>query len=377
MRIISLAFSDLNFSEWVELINFISYKLMKKMLACVMSTVFCVNTIALVMLTGMGVASAASKDSYAATKYPIIFEPGFGGVDRLFVLIDYFYRIPEDLRAHGANVYLSTSSAFQRPDGPNGRGEQLLAYVKAVLAITGAEKVNLIGYIQGGLTVRYVAAVAPDFVASLTTIGTPHHGSELADYFEELLNKNPIRLLLPPLGSFSNAFASITTSNPNQDMFTALKSITTSQAVIFNQNYPSAGLGKLASCKGGGQNLKPSEVIVNTYTHGVVQRLRKKSLFGTNVIDTSVIPFIDLANFVDPTTKALYQLGRVMINRGSGSNDGMVSTCSSMFGKVISSNFNWNHFDEINQVFAIRGAYAEDPLAVIRTHVNRLKMQGL
>lgn len=63
-------------------------------------------------------------------------------------MIDYFYRIPEDLRAHGANVYLSTSSAFQRPDGPNGRGEQLLAYVKAVLAITGAEKVNLIGYSQ-------------------------------------------------------------------------------------------------------------------------------------------------------------------------------------------------------------------------------------
>ncbi|WNY19508.1 hypothetical protein [Xylella fastidiosa] len=90
-----------------------------------------------------------------------------------------------------------------------------------------------------------------------------------------------------------------------------------------------------------------------------------------------MIPFIDLANFVDPTTKALYRLGRVMINRGSGSNDGMVSTCSSMFGKVISSNFNWNHFDEINQVLAIRGAYAEDPLAVIRTHVNRLKMQGL
>ncbi len=79
MRIISLAFSDLNFSGWVELINFIYYELMKKMLACVMSTVFFVNTIALVMLTGMGVASAASKDSYAATKYPIIFRTWFRG----------------------------------------------------------------------------------------------------------------------------------------------------------------------------------------------------------------------------------------------------------------------------------------------------------
>lgn len=54
MRIISLAFSDLSFSGWVELINFIYYELMKKMLACVMTTVFFVNTIVLVMLTGMG-----------------------------------------------------------------------------------------------------------------------------------------------------------------------------------------------------------------------------------------------------------------------------------------------------------------------------------
>lgn len=253
MRIISLEFSDLNFSGCVELINFISYKLMKKMLACVMSTVFFVNMIALVMLTGMGVASAASKDSYAATKYPIIFEPGFGGVDRLFVLIDYFYRIPEDLRAHGANVYLSTSSAFQRPDGPNGRGEQLLAYVKAVLAITGAEKVNLIGYSQGGLTVRYVAAVAPSLVASVTTMGTPHHGSELADYLDETFNQGLTGLLSPVWAGLNNAFASMTTGNPNQDMLAAFKSLMTSQVALFNKNYPSAGLGKRGSCQSGAE----------------------------------------------------------------------------------------------------------------------------
>lgn len=67
-------------------------------------------------------------------------------------------------------------------------------------------------YSHGGLTVRYVATVAPDLVASLTTLGTPHHGSELPDYFEELLNKSPIRLLSSVLCDLSNAFASITTA---------------------------------------------------------------------------------------------------------------------------------------------------------------------
>ena len=41
------------------------------------------------------------------------------------------------------------------------RGEQLLRQVQQVIAITGAEKVNLIGHSHGGPTIRYVASVAP------------------------------------------------------------------------------------------------------------------------------------------------------------------------------------------------------------------------
>lgn len=103
----------------------------------------------------------------------------------------------------------------------------------------------------------------------------------------------------------------------------------------------------------------------------------KRSILGTKVIDTGVLPFVDAANFIDLTTKALHRSGTVMIYRNSGTNDGMVSICSSMFGKVISSYFNWNHLDQINQILGIRGVYTENPLAVIRTHVNCLKMHCL
>lgn len=44
---------------------------------------------------------------------------------------------------------------------------------------------------------------------------------------------------------------------------------------------------------------------------------------------------------------------------------------------MISTSYHWNHLDEINQLLGVRGANAEDPLAVIRTHVNRLKLQGV
>ncbi|VEB43459.1 Lactonizing lipase precursor [Chromobacterium violaceum] len=51
------------------------------------------------------------------------------------------------------------------------RGEQLLQQVRRILAITGAQKVNLIGHSQGAPTARYVAGVRPDLVASVTTVG--------------------------------------------------------------------------------------------------------------------------------------------------------------------------------------------------------------
>ncbi|MEK6396425.1 MAG: alpha/beta fold hydrolase, partial [Burkholderia gladioli] len=117
--------------------------------------------------------AAAAADSYAATRYPVILVHGLSGTDKFAGVIDYWYGIQSDLQSHGAQVYVANLSGFQSDDGPNGRGEQLLAYVKQVLAVTGATKVNLIGHSQGGLTSRYVAAVAPQLVASVTTIGTP------------------------------------------------------------------------------------------------------------------------------------------------------------------------------------------------------------
>jgi triacylglycerol lipase len=93
--------------------------------------------------------------------------------------------------------------------------------------------------------------------------------------------------------------------------------------------------------------------------------------------DTSVSGALDAANFTDPTTITLRGTGMAMINRGAGENDGLVSVCSSLYGKVLSTSYRWNHLDEINQLLGTVGQNAEDPIAVIRTHANRLKLQGL
>ncbi|MFJ1210209.1 esterase/lipase family protein [Burkholderia pyrrocinia] len=325
-------------------------------------------------------AASAAVDNYAATRYPIILVHGLTGTDDYFGILPYWYGIQADLEQHGATVYVADLSGFQSDLGPNDRGEQLLAYVKQVLAVTGAAKVNLIGHSQGGLTSRYVASVAPALVASVTTIATPHRGSQFADFVLGALKLDPTGLSTPVFGALLNIFGILTSSshNTNQDAIAALDALSTPYATRFNQLFPSPGLGPAGTCRGGA----PSESIGGN-THLLYSwsgsAYQPVSLLGivTGAVDTSVIPVIDPANVLDPSTLVFLTAGNIMALAGAGPNDGFTSTCSSLFGTVISTAYRWNHFDAINQLLGIRGAYAADPVAAMRVQANRLKLQGV
>jgi triacylglycerol lipase len=180
-------------------------------------------------VTGPAFADAAnSADTYAATRYPIVLVHGLTGTDKYANLLDYWYGISSDLKSHGANVFVANLSGFQSDLGPNGRGEQLLTFVRQVLAATGAQKVNLIGHSQGGLTSRYVAAVEPELVASVTTIGTPHRGSEFADFVAQAMQRDPTGVSEPILAKFADLLGTLLSSNrnTNQDAAAALRALT-------------------------------------------------------------------------------------------------------------------------------------------------------
>ncbi|SMG02299.1 triacylglycerol lipase [Burkholderia singularis] len=359
-------------------------KVMAAAVAFAMSAAPAASVGTFLSLAGAQSASAATTvvDNYAATQYPIILVHGLTGTDKYANVLDYWYGIQQDLQAHGAKVYVANLSGFQSDDGPDGRGEQLLAYVKQVMAATGATKVNLIGHSQGGLTSRYVAAVAPDLVASVTTIGTPHWGSQFADFVQQVTSVDPTGLLQGAIAAFANVFGTLTSSNlnTNQDALAALKALETSQTAIFNQNYPSAGLGSsLAACQTGAatETVNGNKHLLYSWTGTAIQPTI--SLLGvvTGAADTSTIPVVDPANVLDASTLSLLTTGTVMVNRASGANDGLVSRCSALYGQVLSTSYHWNHIDEINQLLGVRGAFAEDPVAAIRTHANRLKTQGV
>jgi triacylglycerol lipase len=118
--------------------------------------------------------------------YPFVLAHGFFGFTT-FAGLDfetYYFHVKDHLAAEGEIVDTPAVDPFNSSDY---RGAQLLVAVKAFLAQTGAAKVNIVGHSQGGLDARVVANLAPDLVASVVTISTPHHGSPIGDIVMKLI----------------------------------------------------------------------------------------------------------------------------------------------------------------------------------------------
>lgn len=113
--------------------------------------------------------------------YPILLAHGFFGFDELAGLeqVPYWYDVPEHLAELGeVNVCVGEVDPF---NDSTDRGMQLLEQAIECAAATGHARVNIIGHSQGGLDARVVAHLAPELVASVTTVATPHYGTPIAD----------------------------------------------------------------------------------------------------------------------------------------------------------------------------------------------------
>jgi hypothetical protein len=111
--------------------------------------------------------------------YPIVLAHGVLGFDALplgFLHPAYFRGVAETLRKAGNEVHVIRVSPVA---GIAVRAAQLARQIRDI----PAERVNIVAHSMGGLDARYAISVLGlgDRVASLTTIGTPHHGTPLAD----------------------------------------------------------------------------------------------------------------------------------------------------------------------------------------------------
>jgi len=294
--------------------------------------------------------SATVTSTYAKTKYPLVLAHGMGGFTALGGLSigQYFYGINANLTSNGATVFATQVASF---DSSYVRGEQLRSQVNQILAITGAQKVNLIGHSQGVLDSRYVAATMPNNVASVTGVAGPNLGSPVADVVKSV-TQSPVvgGVLTAVLSSGVNAFFSLLDLSSgqqySQSSLAGMNQLTTSGMAAFNAQFPQ-GM-PTTNCGQGASSVRG----IKYYSWG-----------GTGV----------LTNLLNP---ADYFLGLTSVLI-PGASDGLVGQCSSHLGVVIRDNYFQNHLDEVNLFLGLVSPLEASPVTLFRSQANRLKNVGL
>lgn len=292
--------------------------------------------------------SATTTSSYDHTRYPIVLAHGMGGFISLGP-VDYFYGIPQNLAANGASVFITQVASF---DNSTVRGEQLLQQVQQIVAIAGSHKVNIIGHSQGTLDARYVAAVAPQLVASVTGVGGPNTGSPVADdvmAVSGVVGPQMSSLVASVVNGFFSIIDIISGQSYEQNSLAGLAQLTSSGMATFNAQYPAGMPGAGNPCGQGAASANG----VNYYSWG-----------GTGV----------LTNALDVSDAAL---GLTSLAFALAPNDGLVGRCSSHLGVVIRDNYFMNHLDEVNLLFGLTSIVETSPVTLFRNQANRLKLAGL
>ena len=287
------------------------------------------------------------------TRYPIVLVHGIFGFDRIMGY-PYFFKIVDSLRKLGCEVYTPAVSATNTTEE---RGKQLLAEVRKILRKSGAEKVNLIGHSQGSTTCRYVAALHPELVGSVTSVNGVNFGSEIADLMLDILSGklvgNSANLIVE---SFMKLISLLSTKPLlPQDFKGSLKSLSTEGTNEINKKYPQ---GLPETWGGQGKELETNGVYYYSWS-GIIK---------LNAVNEGL-------NILDPTHAILVALS-AFFKKERNQNDGLVGRYATHLGKVIGSDYQMDHLDAINQ---LAGAHPTkpDPVKLYLDHAARLHFKGL
>lgn len=164
-----------------------------------------------------------------ATRYPIIMLHGIGFRDLQY--FNYWGRIPRELVRNGATVYYGHQEAWGTIED---NAQIIKEKIEEVLAENHCDKVNIIAHSKGGLDARYLISGLhmEEHVASLTTMSTPHKGSELLN----ILNKLPDGIYHFIASAFDRTYRRFGDAHP--DCYHASKQLSFEFCQTFNEKYP-------------------------------------------------------------------------------------------------------------------------------------------
>ena len=331
-----------------------------------------------------------ANDTYTQTVHPIVLVHGLYGFESMFGM-DYWYDIPEVLENGGSTVFVARVAGANSPEV---RGEQLITQLEEFRTQSGSQKFHVFGHSLGAPTIRYVAAVRPDFFVSATSVAGVNYGSQAAD--ADLFQLPVLSLITNLIGNIlGHVIDTISQADFEQNVRAAINAMDKEGIAKFNASYP-VGLpavycngseGSPAGFSHGtnsayvennpinsfddfagyydgandpGSAAGPYALTYNSISHDVLFYS-----FGGNKAET---------NKKDPTD-ALTKAVTKMVD--GDDDDGFVERCSFHHGYVVKDNYNMNHLDFMNWVVGLRAADAPYAPSVYRAHVHYLQSIGL
>lgn len=172
------------------------------------------------------------ENEICKTKYPIVMVHGIFFRDWMF--INYWGRIPNELIKNGAKIYYG----LQQSSNSICKSAVELKYtIIKIINETGCGKVNIIAHSKGGLDSRYAISCLglSEYVASLTTINTPHRGCKYVDF---LLNKIPDKFKRFVAKKYNSTLIKLGDKNP--DFLAGVTDLTAEKCAEFNKKVKDA-----------------------------------------------------------------------------------------------------------------------------------------
>ncbi len=207
--------------------------------------------------------AARRGERLCRTKYPILLVHGVFFRDYKFP--NYWGRIPRALENNGARVFYGN---HQSAAGVADSARELNARIKEIVEAAGCEKVNIIAHSKGGLDCRWALGCldAAPYVASLTTVNTPHRGCGFADY---LLEKIPEKARQKIADTYNEALKKLGDDSP--DFMAAVRDLTAAGCRALGERMGGEAPGVFCQSVGSRLNRAANGKFPLNFTYGLVK----------------------------------------------------------------------------------------------------------
>jgi triacylglycerol esterase/lipase EstA (alpha/beta hydrolase family) len=175
------------------------------------------------------IAKHLVKTDSCHTRYPVLLVHGIAFRDDM--VVSSWGGVPDYLRCGGATVYLADTEAWA---SCSRNGEIIRDKIASIISETKADKVNIIAHSKGGIDARYAISAfnLNDQVASLTTVGSPHRGTCIADIVVNNLPESA-EIVYDAVDSLGKLMG-----DKHPESSQAVRELTRAAMQEFNQKYP-------------------------------------------------------------------------------------------------------------------------------------------